>query len=269
MVDPRFGGGRRPTSAASGWRIFAETSTLSTNIDAIELARSGDPGRAWIVAERQEGGRARRGRSWTSEPGNLYASALLIDPCAPRHLAELPFVAAVAAADAVADAAERAGRRGIPGLKWPNDLMIAGRKIAGILLETTRTDDGRTAVAVGIGINCRHHPFGTETPASNLLAEGIDVFPERLFEDLVARFAARVAAWDAGRGFPAIRGAWLDRALGLGGPIRVRLMDGEDDGVFEGIDEAGFLILLRADGTRRRISAGDVFFPRSEKTSEE
>ncbi len=259
MTDLHLGGGRSPASAeASSWRVVRKPATVSTNMDVLDLARLGDPGRVWVVAETQEGGRARRGRVWTSEAGNLYASALLIDPGLPNHLPELPFVAAIAAAEAVSAAT---GDRPSPSLKWPNDLMVAGRKLSGILLETIRTPDGHTAVAVGIGINCRHHPAGTETPATNLLIEGADIRPEVLFEELRRTFAARVAEWDEGRGFPAIRAAWLARAVGIGGPIRVRLVDGEDEGVFDGIDEAGLLLLTRADGRRRKISAGDVFFP--------
>lgn len=265
MTETRLGRGRPVPAEGASWRVLRKTATASTNVDVLDLARAGDPGRAWVVSERQDGGRARRGRSWTSEPGNLYASALLIDPCAPFHLPELPFVSVLAAADAVAQAS--GGR--VPGIKWPNDLMLSGRKLAGILLETTRTEAGRTAVAVGIGINCRHYPFGTETPATSLLAEGIDVPPELLLDDLVAAFAARLAEWDEGRGFAAIRAAWLERAVRLGEPIRVRLVDGEDEGLFEAIDEAGHLILARADGSRRKISAGDVFFPESGRASEE
>ncbi len=259
MTEPRFGGGRSSASAeATSWRVVRKPTTVSTNIDVLDLARLGDPGRVWVVAETQNGGRGRRGREWTSQPGNLYASALLIDPGVPPRLPELPFVAAVAAADAVAAIA--CGRK-TPGIKWPNDVLIDGRKLAGILLESTRTPSGRTAVAVGIGVNCRHHPFGTETPATDLLFEGIDASPERLFDALSDSFAARLDEWDEGRGFAAIRAAWLSRAVGIGGPIRVRLMRGEDRGVFEGIDADGLLILAGADGSRRKISAGDVFFP--------
>ena len=265
MIDPRTGGGRSTASAeASVWRVVRKTSTASTNLDVLDLARLGDPGRVWVVADAQDGGRARRGRSWTSEPGNLYASALLIDPGIPEHLPELPFVAAVTAAEAVTAAT---GGRLSPALKWPNDLMLAGRKLAGILLETTRTPDGRIAVAVGIGINCRHHPAGTEMPATNLLIEGADLRPEVLFEALRDAFARRVAEWDGGRGFPAIRSAWLERAVGIGTTIRVRLVDGEDHGIFDGIDAAGLLLLARPDGSRRKISAGDVFFPAAKDRS--
>lgn len=266
MNDARLGGGRPALAEKAPWRVLRKTTTTSTNVDVLDLARAGDPGRVWVVSDRQDGGRARRGRSWTSEPGNLYASALLIDPCTPTHLPELPFVSVLAAADAVARVTD--GARA-PGIKWPNDLMLSDRKLAGILLETTRVEDGRTAVAVGIGINCRHFPFATETPATSLLTEGVDVLPERLFDELLAAFATRLLQWDEGRGFPAIRAAWLERVLRLGEPIRVRLVDGEDEGVFEAIDEAGLLILARSDGSRRKISAGDVFFPRSGPVSEE
>ncbi len=253
------GGGRTPATVGDGWRVIRRPETVSTNLDVLDLARSGDPGRVWVVAERQTGGRARRGREWTSETGNLYASALVIDPCFPAHLPELPFVAALAAHRAVTRLL--GGGVGGIGLKWPNDLMIGGRKVAGILLESSRTPDGRTAVAVGIGINCRHHPPATETPATSLSAEGAEVLPERLFGELARAFAEIYALWDDGRNFAVIRRAWIEAAIGIGGPVRVRLVDGEDHGTFEAIDEAGLLVLARADGTRRLVSAGDVFFP--------
>lgn len=257
MNEPRSGGGRTSASSGQGWRVVRVGDTVSTNIDVLDKARAGDPGRVWVVAESQNGGRARRGREWTSEPGNLYASALLIDPCEPRHLPELPFVAVTAVQRAVAR--QVAGRLDV-GIKWPNDLLISGRKVSGILLEATRTPEGRTAVAIGIGVNCKHFPFATETPATSLLAEGIDVFPERLFDDLLVELSEGLAVWDSGRGFAEIRDDWLAHAVGLGRPIRVRLIDGNDDGLFEAIDAAGHLVLARADGTRRLVSAGDVFF---------
>ncbi len=258
MSGALSGGGRAPASTDRGWRVVRVRDTVSTNIDVLDRARAGDPGRVWVVAERQSGGRARRGRDWTSEAGNLYASALLIDPCFPAKLAELPFVVVTAARRAVARQSLGAGTR--IGIKWPNDLMIRGRKVSGILLESTRVPDGRTAVAIGIGINCKHFPLGTETPATSLLAEGIDVLPERLFDDLAHELAESLAIWDEGRGFDAIRSEWIDHALGIGGPIRVRLVDGEDEGIFEAIDAAGHLMLVKTDGTRRSVSAGDVFF---------
>ena len=253
-------GGRIPTAAEGrSWRVERFAALASTNDAALERARAGDPGHLWIVADRQTSGRGRRGRVWVSESGNLHATALLIDPCPARHLGELPFVAVTAAHRAVAAHVARGESR--VKIKWPNDLMVDGRKVAGILLESTRLADGRTAVAVGIGINCEHAPVDTETPATSLLAAGCGVVPEVLFDDLAAALASTLARWEGGVGFGAVRGDWLAHAVGLGAPIRVRLVAGEERGVFEAIDTAGRLVLRTADGERRTISAGDVFFP--------
>lgn len=253
-------GGRAPAAAAGrSWRVERFGALPSTNDTALDRARAGDAGRLWIVADRQTSGRGRRGRTWVSESGNLYATALLIDPCEPVRLGELPFVAVVAAHRAVAAHLRDAGSR--LRIKWPNDLLVDGRKIAGILLEATRLPDGRGAVAIGIGINCKHGPAATETPATSLLAVGCGVFPEILFEDLREALADVVAVWDGGRGFAEVRAEWLASAGGIGGPIRVRLVNGEETGTFEAIDTDGRLLLRLTDGRLKAISAGDVFFP--------
>ena len=231
----------------------------STNDAVLDRARAGDPGGLWIVADRQTSGRGRRGRVWVSEIGNLYASALLIDPCEPARLAELPFVVVVAARRAIAAHLARGDERVC--IKWPNDLLVDGAKVSGMLLESTRLPDGRNAVAVGIGINCRSAPAATETPATSLLASGCAVYPEVLFEDLDRAFAQSLAVWERGLGFAEIRADWLAHAGGLGSPIRVRLVEGEETGIFEAIDGLGRLVLRTTDGGRRAISAGDVFFP--------
>ncbi|MDK9694939.1 MAG: biotin--[acetyl-CoA-carboxylase] ligase [Siculibacillus sp.] len=253
--------GGRGSAAAGGrpWRVERFAALPSTNDAALDRARAGDPGNLWIVADRQTSGRGRRGRVWVSESGNLFATALLIDPCPARHLAELPFVAVTAAHRAVAGHVARGAER--VKIKWPNDLMVDGRKVAGILLESTRIGDGRTAVAIGIGINCKLAPAVTETPATSLLASGSGVLPEILFDDLAEGLARMLETWDGGIGFGAVRDEWLAHAVGLGAPIRVRLVDGEEQGVFEAIDTAGRLVLRTVDGERRTISAGDVFFP--------
>ena len=264
MADASTGGRSPAVAVGRSFRVERFAALPSTNDAALERARAGDPGNLWIVADRQTSGRGRRGRVWVSESGNLHATALLIDPCAPERLAELPFVAVVAAWRAVA--VHVAGGDGRVKIKWPNDLLVDGAKVAGILLESTRLADGRTAVAVGIGINCGRAPAGTETAATSLLAVGANVFPEVLFDGLVDGFAAVIGVWDRGRGFATVRGEWLARAGGIGGPIRVRLIDSEESGVFEAIDDTGRLILRRDDGTRKAISAGDVFFPASAGT---
>jgi BirA family biotin operon repressor/biotin-[acetyl-CoA-carboxylase] ligase len=240
-----------PTARAAGARLITHDTIGSTNAEALRLARDGERGPLWIVAKTQTAGRGRRGRTWVSEPGNLYASLLLTDPAAPERCPELSFVAALALHDAVG------GR--IPGLaarlvlKWPNDLLIDRNKFAGILVE----GEG-TAVAIGIGVNCVHHPDGTEYPATDLAAAGLRATPESLFAPLSAAMVARLAQWNRGAGFAAIRNDWLARAAGLGKPIRVKTADGELAGQFDGIDASGRLVLRSADGTMQSIAAGDV-----------
>jgi BirA family biotin operon repressor/biotin-[acetyl-CoA-carboxylase] ligase len=187
-----------------------------------------------------------------SEPGNLYASLILTDPAPPQRFPELSFVAALALHDAIG------GR--IPGLasrlvlKWPNDLLIDRNKFAGILVE----GEG-TTVGIGIGVNCVHHPDGTEYPATDLATAGVRTSPEGLFAPLTAAMMARLAQWNRGAGFAGIRADWLARAAGLGKPIRVRSGDGEIAGQFDTIDETGRLVLRLADGTMQTVAAGDVF----------
>ncbi len=241
-----------PTAQAAGVHLIAHDTIGSTNAEALGLARAGERGLLWVTAKRQTAGRGRRGRTWVSEPGNLYASLLLTDPAAPERFPELSFVAALALHDAIG------GR--IPGLasrvvlKWPNDLLIDRNKFAGILVE----GEG-TSVSIGIGVNCVHHPAGTEYPATDLAVAGVRATPESLFGPLTAAMTARLADWNRGSGFAAIRAGWLARAAGLGKPIRVKAGEAEVSGQFETIDETGRLVLRLADGTMRNVTAGDVF----------
>jgi BirA family biotin operon repressor/biotin-[acetyl-CoA-carboxylase] ligase len=241
-----------PRASAAGAKLITHDTIGSTNAEALRLARDGDRGPLWIVAKTQTAGRGRRGRTWVSEPGNLYASLLLTDPAPPERCPELSFVAALALHDAIG------GR--IPGLasrlvlKWPNDLLIDRNKFAGILVE----GEG-AAVAIGIGVNCVHHPDRTETPATDLASAGVRTSPETLFAPLSGAMAARLAQWNRGAGFAAIRADWLARAAGVGKAIRVKSGDDELAGQFEGIDEAGRLVLRLADGTMQAVAAGDVF----------
>src|SRR5438552_86978 len=135
-----------PRASAAGVRLVAHELLTSTNTEALALARAGERGPVWVTAERQSAGRGRRGRTWTSERGNLFASLLLTDPAPAEHWPELAFVAALAVHDAVAELAAALKPR--LAIKWPNDLLLAGQKFAGVLLEGEATG----AVAVGIGV---------------------------------------------------------------------------------------------------------------------
>jgi len=245
------------SSAASGARLISLDEVGSTNAEAFARARAGERGPLWITARRQTAGRGRRGRAWVSEPGNLYASLLLTDPAPPPRAAELSLVAALAVHDALAERAAILGPR--LKLKWPNDVLCDGAKLAGILVEGEGLPGRPLAVVIGIGVNCAHHPADTAYPATDLAAAGALVAPETIAQALIGTMARRLAEWDRGENFAAIRAAWLKRAAGLGAPARVRLPEREVEGVAETLDETGRLVLRLADGSRECIAAGEMF----------
>jgi BirA family transcriptional regulator, biotin operon repressor / biotin---[acetyl-CoA-carboxylase] ligase len=226
----------------------------STNAEALRRTRLGERKPLWIVARRQSAGRGRRGRAWLSLPGNLHATLLLVDPAPAPAVPQLSFVASLALHDAVS--ATAALLVPLLALKWPNDLLCAGKKIAGILIEGEGVP---TAAAVGFGVNCCSHPQDVEFPATDLAATGSQVTAEALLDHLDAAMERRLNQWRRGDGFSAIRADWLDHAAGRGGTLRVRLADREITGTFETIDEAGRLLLRHRDGTLEAVAAGDVF----------
>jgi len=216
----------------------------------------------WLRAERQTAGRGRQGRAWVSPPGNFYGSTLVrlrpSDPAAPG----LALVAGVALFEAVAMVARARPNPSPEGegliqrlqLKWPNDLLLCGAKLAGILLE--RAGD---AVVVGIGVNLAHHPHDLDRPVTSLAAYGPPPKPGAFAEALATQFAAWLARW-RGEGLAAIAAAWEARAHPPGTPLIAALPDGRRvEGVFAGLNPDGALILGLADGHRHAIHAGDVF----------
>ncbi|WP_246272940.1 biotin--[acetyl-CoA-carboxylase] ligase [Oricola thermophila] len=241
-----------------GWRHLELPSVGSTNAEAMALAATGDPGNLWVTAGEQTAGRGRRGRAWASPPGNLYASALLIDPAPLNRLGTLPLVAAVAVRDAIEACGTPSGTR--LAIKWPNDILLNGAKCCGILLESQGLSDGHLAVVIGCGINIVSFPEPGLYRATALNREGISATPSSLFAELAIAFEAALKLWDGGRGVVAIRERWLRHAEGIGGPIAVNLAKGRLEGQFEGIDADGALLLRTSDGTLRQISAGDLFF---------
>lgn len=241
-----------------GWRHLGLGDVGSTNAEAMRLARAGDAGRLWVTARRQTAGRGRRGRDWISEEGNLYASLLLIDPAPNTAIGNLPLVAALGVYRTLKPFFARTPQA--LSIKWPNDILVDGAKINGILLESEHVGHRRLAIVIGCGINCAHHPAGTEYPATDLKECGIDIDPPDLFERLALAFADLLAQWDRGRGFPAIREEWLRAARGIGEMVTVNRSGEPLQGVFEEIDPDGYLCLRMRDGSRQRVSAGDLFF---------
>lgn len=253
-----------PEIAAQGVRLTSLDETGSTNADALAAWRAGDAGPHWFVARRQRAGRGRQGRIWQSPPGNLHAS-LLISGVAPRAAAQLGFVAGLALHEAVADVARLAPPR--LQIKWPNDLLLDGAKLAGILLEA-ETAGGVTGVVIGLGVNVAAAPEGLPYPATCLAASNPGVEGEAVFAALASALGRRLAEWsrpsEAGS-FEEVRRLWLARAAGLGQTIRVRLASGDRLGRFEGLDAVGRLILAGEAG-REVIDAGDVFLPGAAQT---
>lgn len=226
--------------------IRTVASTASTNGDLLAEAQAGAPEGRWLRAESQTGGRGRAGRSWLSPPGNLYASTIVRLRPGDPDAATLALTASVALEEV---ASAYAGPDKLQ-LKWPNDLMAGRAKLAGILLE--RADE---AVVIGFGVNIAHHPADLERPTSSLAALGGAVpEPGEFLVELADAFARWLARW-RGEGLAPVRERWLERAHAVG----TALVSSDVEGLFEGLDMTGALLLRRADGRVDTIRAGDVF----------
>ena len=240
----------------AGYRRINFDALGSTNDEALARAREGDPGRLWILARSQSRGRGRVGRSWSSPVGNLYASLLLVDPAEPRYAPELGFVAGLALAGAVRQAA---GIAGSVHIKWPNDLVHDGAKFAGVLVEGTQLPGGAFACVLGFGVNCGSHPTGLDYRATDIGSfASAAVSPADLFTALSSQVVDALALWDKGRNFAAVREGWLALALPKGSPLTVKTSLSRTDGFFETIDNLGRLVLSTASGLMT-IDAADVF----------
>ena len=242
----------------AGYRLIEYDELDSTNEEARRRAAAGDVGPLWIMARSQTAGRGRRGREWVSPRGNLMATLLMKPGCAPAEAARLSFVAALAVHDALCAwlPSERVQ------LKWPNDTLVNGKKISGILLETATAGDRRELpwLAIGIGINLVAAPSPASYPTTFVNEWRPAPDPAIALHTLASAWDNRFRAWQAA-GFEVIRQAWLQRAAGLHGPIDVRLAGETIRGTFETIGPDGTLELLLPDGQRRAIAAGEVFFP--------
>ena len=237
--------------------IEAHDELDSTNAEARRRAEAGEGGPIWITAARQSAGRGRRGRAWSTETGNLAATLLTTTDAPPAEAAQLSFVAALAAAD-LADTCLGVGAA---RLKWPNDVLVFGKKAVGILVESGARADGRLWLAVGIGINLAHAPTDVDRPATAFAEHMAGRPPKPLdaLEVLATRFESWRKLW-ATQGFSPIADGWTSRAHGLGEACEARLPNRTVSGVAEGLDADGALRLRLQDGTLERITAGDVFF---------
>lgn len=225
----------------------------STSDTAKTLAVGGAGHGTVVCAGEQTGGRGRLGRAWVSPPGNLYTSLVLRYEVAAARQSELGFVAAIAVAETVGHFLPHGPRA---RLKWPNDVLVAGAKAAGILLEADASPSGPWVV-LGIGVNLAHAPEGLAYPTASLASLGASPpLPRVALDHLLAALGRWLAVWESG-GFAPIRAAWLEHGPDAGAPLRVAVGNLRHEGSFAGLGPDGALLLATAHGTKR-ITSGEV-----------
>lgn len=250
---------------ATGARLAAPETSPSTNSDAIARVRAGEQGPFWVVTSHQTAGRGRRYRPWISPPGNLAASVIETVDAPLALVATLGFAAGLALDAALRKLSQNAaiGCDGsddaVFSLKWPNDVLLGGAKVAGILLETEPVRDA-VAVVTGMGVNIVAAPQDTPYQATSLAAHDIAMDAEAMFGALSDTWSEFFDIWNHGRGFSDIRMMWLERATGLGEKISVHHAGRVLQGSFETIDAAGCLVMTDGAGTQVSVAAGDVYF---------
>jgi BirA family biotin operon repressor/biotin-[acetyl-CoA-carboxylase] ligase len=254
-----------PKATSAGFRLAAFDKIGSTNTEAMARARQGERGPMWFVTTEQTAGRGRRQRAWVAPRGNLASSVLEVMDVAPAVAATMGFAFGLAHAAALQRVSMEANLR-LAGsdqldyrLKWPNDILVRGEKLCGLLVEAEAVTGG-LAVVAGIGTNIIAAPDGTPTPATSLNALGVHVGTEELFAALADAWVELRGIWDHGRGFAEIRNAWLEHAFGVGEPVAIRTGATTVEGTFDTIDDTGCLIVRTAAGKRMPITAGEVHF---------
>lgn len=244
----------------SGETVLHLEEAGSTNDEAMTLVREGTAP-VWVRADRQVAGRGRRARHWVSDEGNLYTSYGFTAALHTDAFGLLPLTAALALGDAIDAVADVAISQ-----KWPNDVLIDGKKVSGILLETELgsarpgvdpAQAPQRRIVIGLGVNVAHHP--DDLPATHLTVYDPTITADTLFGALSAALPRRLTALTGPGGVTQIRRDWLDRAVGLGETIVVRFDGHEKEGCFKDLDPSGRLILEEKSGALATISAGDVF----------
>lgn len=263
-----------PKARAAGYRLRGYDAIGSTNTEALAAAAAGDAGGIWFAAKQQTAGRGRRGRQWESPHGNLAATLLIVPDADPTLAATLGFVAGVSLNRALsgilpagivkigidgADGLVDGGKARI-ALKWPNDVLADGAKLAGILLEAQKLPDGRHAIAIGFGVNAVAAPAGLPYPATSLADLGVARSAEDIFDALSDAWVETFGIWQDGRGIADVLTQWRGSAAGIGAPVAVNQNGTIVRGIFETIDDAGRLIVRADDNQRIAITAGDVHF---------
>ena len=234
--------------------------TDSTNDEAFRRAASGEGGPFWLTADRQTGGRGRRGRSWVSNEGNLFATLVYPVSRLPEPIGVLPLVSALAVRNTISRAV---GDKNRITIKWPNDVLCDGKKMSGILIEQQQLDKC-ALVAIGVGINITSRPEIENYPTACLAEFGGDLSANDVWAILADNFEICFSTWRGRDGFSGIRAEWLRHAAGLGETIIIAGEKSSKAGIFTTLDVNGYLVLQNKDGRTEKISTGDVILRKSE-----
>lgn len=225
----------------------------STNLEAHRLFANGERGPLFLLADEQTAGKGRLDRTWSSAKGNCYSTLVLPLNADMRVVPQLSFVVALAVVDAVRNLGVEAK------LKWPNDVLVKGAKIAGILCEVLSANP--LTVAIGCGINLAHAPTGLKYPATCLASEGVTADRDYVFQSYREALSYRLEHWNNGQNFSAIRDAWIQNAIGIGETIMLTTGTRHLTGTFESITEQGAVLLKPQDGPPQILHAGDLHIP--------
>lgn len=236
------------------WRFEQYQKVLSTQGYVFDAVAAGEAEGFVVQALQQQGGKGRHGNAWESPIGNLYMSILLRPNCDLGACGQLAFVVAVALSEALGDYID-AGKH-TKTLKWPNDVLIDGRKISGILLESDVQENTLNAIILGMGVNIFKAPeLGV---GLNDIANA-PVYVNKVRDNILDKLGTTYALWQE-KGFAPIREAWLNQAHGIGQPMTARLPSEIFKGVFKGLTADGSLILETEEGSDKIIHAAEVHF---------
>lgn len=253
-----------PSEISAGLRVERVGSNLvclreteSTNVVASRLAEEGAAEGTVVIADSQTRGKGRLGRSWESPQGvNLYCSVILRPAILPHHAPQLTFLSAVAVAEAIEQTTTL-----VPAIKWPNDVLVNGCKVAGTLNEMNAETERVEFIILGVGVNINmrreQFPADLRYPATSLAIEGGEVERVRFIRAFLESLDHLYQRYRS-QGYEPLRQAWLSRSMVMGRRVRVAVGEGVVRGVVTGIDEIGALLIQTADGGTERILSGDV-----------
>lgn len=231
----------------------------STNSEALNLANSGTSGNFVVFSRKQTAGRGSKRKSWVSIEGNLHASILIETQVDPKKYPQLSFVIANAMYDSIAELAKSNKLDSVDiALKWPNDVLIKDKKVAGILLESINVK-GKNYIVIGFGVNIKVAPTELDCPATCLSDEGIKIDnPDEFLNILMNKFNKLYKQWIIDDNFIATRKNWMKRAYNLNKVITVDDGVRRISGMFKEIDFDGSMRLQLASGQMCNISSGDI-----------